>query len=91
MHLAGIGFAAAYLLSRLEHHELVQCEWLAADAASVYGPRLKVTKPSTNRDEDEADRILQKIHEKGQDSLTRSEKKFMQKYSRSVGNAVVRM
>jgi hypothetical protein len=33
---------------------------------------------------DEADRILAKIHESGQDSLSSKEKKFLEKYSRAV-------
>jgi hypothetical protein len=32
----------------------------------------------------EADRILEKIHATGKDSLTSREKKFMEKYSQSV-------
>ena len=34
----------------------------------------------------EADRILEKIHASGKDSLTSREKKFMEKYSQSVRN-----
>jgi hypothetical protein len=34
----------------------------------------------------EADRILEKIHASGKDSLTSREKKFLEKYSQSVRN-----
>jgi hypothetical protein len=44
---------------------------------------LKVHRPDQEvLDEQEADRILQKIHEKGQDSLSAKERRFMEKYSR---------
>ncbi len=52
------------------------------------GPKLKLLHPADESfrgdSESEADRILAKIHEQGQDSLTSKERKFLEKYSQSV-------
>jgi len=51
------------------------------------GPKLKVHSDlheTKQNDSEEADRILAKIHETGQDSLTSRERKFLERYSREV-------
>jgi membrane associated rhomboid family serine protease len=48
------------------------------------GPKLKIHKSESTNDTVEADRILAKIHESGQDSLTSKERKFLERYSKSV-------
>jgi hypothetical protein len=47
------------------------------------GPKLRVHDPEqTNDDERRMDQILKKIQDHGQDSLTRAERRFMEKQSR---------
>lgn len=85
VHLAGIAFAAAYFYGKVNFTAWLPFGNWRRWQRRITGPRLKVHQPaSQSRDDLEADRILQKIHEQGQDSLSKSEKKFMQKYSRSV-------
>jgi hypothetical protein len=50
------------------------------------GPRLKLHDPEKKlrQEEAEADRILQKIHEQGEASLTSAERKLMERYSRRI-------
>jgi len=86
VHLIGIGFAAAYFflhwnLSFLSSIASITKSWQRMQQRR----RMRVFAPErTPQDEDEADRILKKIHDSGQDSLTAREKKFMERYSREV-------
>ncbi len=87
VHLAGIGLAAAYYFLHWNFSALSSpTQFLRTLRKKWSAPRLRVHAPeSVNlRDEEEADRILSKIHEQGQDSLTSRERKFMEKYSRRV-------
>ncbi len=81
VHLIGIAFAAVYFYLGLhfgiEHWRI---RW-----KNLWRPRLKVHDPiSDSRDEEEMDRLLKKMHDQGQDSLTSSERKFMERYSRKL-------
>lgn len=88
VHLTGILCATAYFFLGLNFRFLGDIQgswrrWLRRHA----GPKLKIHNESTSTvglDALEADRILAKIHEKGQDSLSSKEKKFLEKYSRAV-------
>lgn len=86
VHLTGIAFAAAYFFMKLDFRSLPNpMAWFRKTRRKLSGPQLKVHDPiATANDDQEADRILQKIHEQGQDSLTSKERKFMEKYSRRV-------
>jgi membrane associated rhomboid family serine protease len=87
VHLAGAGFAAAYFYRRWSF------EWLSADWLSNWRRnlaqrsrrmKLKIHDPDRKlqQEADEADRILAKIHASGEASLTRSERKVLESYSR---------
>lgn len=82
VHLAGIAFAVAYFFSGFRFQPLI-AGW-QNQAARRKETRLRIHKESVMAEDEEADRILDKIHRQGQDSLTRSERKFMEKYSRRV-------
>ncbi len=86
VHLIGIGFAAAYFFLRWNLSFLSSVTALAQSWRRMQQRRrMRVFSPEqASQDDDEADRILKKIHESGQDSLTGREKKFMEKYSRQV-------
>ncbi|MCY2974736.1 MAG: rhomboid family intramembrane serine protease [Planctomycetota bacterium] len=87
VHLVGIGLAFAYfylnwnlafLAEPLQYWKSFRRKWL--------GPKLQAFRPSedVSSDEAEADRILDKIHQLGKDSLTSKEQKFLTKYSQQV-------
>lgn len=86
IHLVGIACAAIYFYGQLnfgaigEWSNQLKMSWKRKTSG------LKVHRPESSEavDETEADRILAKIHEHGQDSLSKSERKFMEKYSRQV-------
>jgi membrane associated rhomboid family serine protease len=82
-HLGGAGFGFLYHYSGIRLESLVKPEqWSNLFKRK---PRLKVVRqPEADKLDDEADRILQKIHEQGQDSLTAREQKVLEKYSRRV-------
>ncbi len=87
VHLAGAGFAAAYFYQRWNF------DWLSADWLSNLRQnlsqrsrraKLKIHDPDRKLRQEavEADRILAKIHESGEASLTRAERKVLESYSR---------
>jgi membrane associated rhomboid family serine protease len=86
VHLVGILCAAAYFFYGLNFQWLgnLSATWRKT-VRQVTGPKLRIHKESgAASDAEEADRILAKIHETGQDSLTPKEKKFLERYSRTV-------
>jgi membrane associated rhomboid family serine protease len=86
VHLIGILFAAAYFYFRWSFGFMgdLAGNWRRW-SRKLTGPKLKIhTEALSSNEADEADRILSKIHEFGQESLTVKEKKFLEKYSRSV-------
>jgi membrane associated rhomboid family serine protease len=88
VHLTGVLCAAAYFYFGLSFRFLgdLQGTW-RRQWRKVTGPKLKIHNVETgapSSEADEADRILAKIHESGQDSLSSKERKFLEKYSRAV-------
>ena len=80
-HLAGLAFAAAYFLWRWNLTSFVArlgkwkpLQWFARPALRVHRPDIS--------DDREADRILQKLHERGESSLTARERNILEAYSR---------
>jgi membrane associated rhomboid family serine protease len=87
VHLCGAGFAALYF------YHWISLGWLAELQAGDWGKqlrnrsrrmRLKIHNPERKlrEEEEEADRILAKIHSQGESSLTSSERKLLERYSR---------
>ena len=81
-HLGGAAFAGLYFKSRLRFER-----WLPA--ATWWrrlrpGPKLRVHMPDSDEDstDREVDDILKKIQEQGQDSLTRRERRILERASR---------
>lgn len=90
VHLVGVAFASLYFFGN----------WSFAGAAGLFdGFRtkfkqrqrgFKVHRPdpldrsSPSKDELESDRILEKIHREGKDSLTARERSFLERYSREI-------
>lgn len=86
VHIVGIVFAAVYFYSGMNFGRWLQVLNLARLKRRLAGTSLKLHDPdketeTLEREAQEADRILQKIYERGQDSLTAKEKRFMEKYS----------
>ncbi|MFP6575233.1 MAG: DUF6576 domain-containing protein, partial [Pirellulaceae bacterium] len=79
-HLAGASFASAYFL----------LGWKLSGRGSQSGknwfkrkPQLKVHHPDTDQKTDQAaDKILAKIREHGEESLSKKERRIMEDYSR---------
>jgi membrane associated rhomboid family serine protease len=91
-HLAGVAFAAVYHYGGWNFGR-----WLPGSfrwkMPKLGGPKLKVHRPdksnkvdkvesSYRKLEEEGDRILQKMHTQGEDSLTPAERKTLERYSR---------
>lgn len=87
VHLAGAGFALAY------HYGHWNFRWLSfGSAPDIRGKmrqrsrrmKLKLHDPDKKlrKEADEADRLLEKIHQTGEESLTSSERKLLERYSR---------
>ena len=90
VHLVGAAFATAYFYGNLnfafvEHFaDRARVSWKQKQRGfKVHRPQEPPEAP-LGKDELEADRILAKIHQQGQDSLTAAERKFMESYSRRV-------
>jgi hypothetical protein len=91
IHLLGILFATMYFFLHWNFSK-VQDPQEGVEAIMKWWTRrkFKVHTPSDRElsndqlEAREADRILEKIHASGKDSLTSREKKFMEKYSQSV-------
>lgn len=82
-HLGGAAFAAAYYFGKWNF------QWLRFDGLSkrlARKPNLKVHDPGKPREElsNEADQVLDKLHREGESSLTKRERKILEKYSRQV-------
>ncbi len=90
VHLVGAVFAALYFYGNWSFSGI---ESLWASLAIGWKQKrrgLKVHQPEktgesrVSKDEAESDRILEKIHREGKDSLTSREKAFMERYSREI-------
>lgn len=85
VHVAGILFATAYFFLGWNFGFLQDVQGtFRRTKRKLFGPKLRVHQENGAADDAEADRILQKIHEQGKDSLSSKERKFMEKYSRRV-------
>jgi len=80
-HLAGFAFAALYHYQKL-HFRWISFAW--AERLFSGKPRLKVHNPGAGEEKlkAEGDKILEKVHEEGEGSLTRRERKILAKYSK---------
>ncbi len=86
VHLAGIVYAFAYFYGNWNFGfvDNFAGSWQLTKR-KMFGPRLKAYKPdATVADAAEADRLLEKIHKSGQDSLNKRERKFLETYSKRV-------
>jgi membrane associated rhomboid family serine protease len=89
VHLFGAGFAAVYFFSRWNFASLSRY-WVKFLGYLPFGrTSLKLYRPDQEKEippkvQAEADRILDKIHRHGQDSLTNKERVFLERYSRDV-------
>ncbi len=80
VHLGGAAFAALYFFLHWNFSRLEQVKkWVPFGR-----PRLRVHKPKEDRLQDEADRVLEKIHRSGGSSLTRGERKTLERYSKQM-------
>lgn len=85
IHLAGAAFAAIYFRKQVFLGDYMPMNWLAVlQRTFKRRPKLKVHQPDSSqaKEEAEADRILAKISESGMDSLTRAERKTLERHSR---------
>ncbi len=92
VHLMGAGLAAIYFFGNFNLSFMG--DWYASTQTKLKQRRrgFKVHRPEElgggepppSKDEQEADRLLDKIHRQGKDSLTAREQKFLEAYSRKV-------
>jgi len=85
VHLAGAGFAALYFKRRWDFSRLDWSAWTdSLRRLTRRSPRLRIHDPQRKwaQEEVEADRILDKIQASGMDSLTKAERRMLEKYSR---------
>ncbi len=82
-HLAGAAFAAAYFYGNWNFAWL---QFKGMGKRLKRRPKLKVHAPEEGEDSlvGEADRVLEKLHQQGEASLTARERKVLEKYSRKV-------
>ncbi len=81
-HLAGAAFAAIYYYGKW-NFEWLKFGWLVDRLSGK--PKLKVHQPEvTDELSREADAILDKVHRLGEESLTRKERKTLERYSKTV-------
>ncbi len=93
VHLVGAAFATVYFFGKWNFSSVGN--WFEG-LGTLFKQRrrgLKVHRPdaeqsnpaaSPSKDESESDRILEKIHREGKDSLTSRERKFLECYSREI-------
>jgi len=92
VHLVGAAFATLYFYGNLNFSFIenftdnMRMSWRKKQSGfKVHRPQeFQEPEAPVSKDETEADRILAKIHQLGQDSLTAAERKFMESYSRRV-------
>ena len=79
-HLGGAAFAAAYFLLHWNFSGLARFKTLLRRRS-----RLRLHQPTADeRFQTEADRVLEKIHRSGERSLTRGERKILERYSQQM-------
>ena len=84
VHLAGAAFAFAYFQFKWNLGSLVPSRLFRVDRWFKTRPDLKVHRPEAYyRDlDDQADRLLDKVHREGEGSLTGEERRILEDYSR---------
>lgn len=87
VHLAGAAFAGLYYFRRWNFHRLDfsrLSEWPQQMQQRSRRMKLKVHDPDKKLENEsrEADRILEKIHQHGESSLTAAERRTLERYSR---------
>lgn len=84
VHLAGIAFALLYHFQNWNLRFLDVSNYQGRVERSVRRTRLKIHDPDEKlrREEEDVDAILAKIHQSGEESLTRSERRTLEKHSR---------
>ncbi|MFO0943260.1 MAG: rhomboid family intramembrane serine protease [Pirellulales bacterium] len=83
VHLIGAGFAAIYFYAGL-NFGAIGTVWGKLAGMMKSKPKLKIHEPESavaDSVKEEADRILEKLHREGQDSLTAQERKTLVDYS----------
>ncbi len=82
-HLGGAAWAAIYFFAGIR---LTSGDWGGWSMPKLGAPKLRVHNPETRYEQldREADRILEKVHQSGADSLTPRERKILDDYSRRV-------
>ena len=90
VHLVGAAFASLYFFGNWSFSALegmshsLQTGWKQRRAGlKVHRPE-RDERSTPSRDDLESDRILEKIYREGKDSLTASERSFMERYSREI-------
>ena len=88
-HLAGFAFALAYYFGKWNLSRLIPGQGRAASLNSVWKglkrrPKLRVHAPGNQylQLDDDADRVLDKLHSQGEESLSPSERRILEEYSR---------
>lgn len=91
VHLIGAAYAYVYFRSRWDLSQIFNTGWISGAKKSLTRPKLKVHDPdgksSRSRGDDlekKADVVLKKLHEKGESSLSASERSILEEYSRSI-------
>jgi membrane associated rhomboid family serine protease len=87
VHSVGILFAAAYFYGNWSLAFMSGWSYrYGALKRRLFGPKLRTFRGDDDKqnDAEEADRLLNKIHTSGQDSLTKKERKFLESYSKKV-------
>jgi rhomboid family protein len=84
VHLAGAAFAFAYFKLKWNFGDMIH----HVGSFNPRKPKLKIHEPDQKSEKmtEEVDRILAKIHSEGESSLTRSERKTLQKASKKFQN-----
>ncbi len=81
-HLIGFAFGAAYYYFKWDFSSIPLPSFKRSS-----GPKLKIHDPDGDIElQNQADKILQKISEQGESSLSKRERKILSKYSESVRN-----
>ncbi|MCD0462409.1 rhomboid family intramembrane serine protease [Roseiconus lacunae] len=84
VHLAGAAFAYLYHAKRWNLAWLDPSRFQQSFGTSVRRSRLKIHDPDSKlrKEEEEVDKILAKIHASGEESLTRAERRILERHSR---------
>lgn len=85
-HLGGAAFAAAYYFGHWKFSRFMTSGWLSGlKRAGPLRPSLKVHRPDDDESDplaSQADRVLEKLHREGEESLTKKERRILESYSR---------